>query len=172
MLEIGCTVPGAPLEVTRAEGLGGRACWDDLRLVQVDCDPYAAEAFNESGEEAADGWGGTSAEAVVEEKGADIDASQIGGLRGGTGLSDGRVDSQGEEDRTEGVSLLYSPSAGNDLQGHTTGTGEQGALAAITAVDPRREGRKVGAHGPQDGGPVNRVESVGHVHRDGDLARV
>ena len=49
---------------------------------------------------------------------------------------------------------------------------KQGALAAITAVDPRREGRKVDAHGPQDSGPVNRVESVGHVHRDGDLARV
>ena len=28
------------------------------------------------------------------------------------------------------------------------------------------------AHSPQDSGSVNRVESVGHIHRDGDLARV
>ena len=74
------------------------------------------EAFNESGKEAADGWGGTSTEAVGEEKGADIDASRMRGLRGGTGLSDGKVDRQSEEDRTEGVPLLHSPSAGNGLQ--------------------------------------------------------
>ena len=52
-----------PLEVTRAEGLGGRACRDDLSLVHVDGEPDAAEAFSESGEEAADGRGGAGAEA-------------------------------------------------------------------------------------------------------------
>ena len=139
--EIGCTVPGAPLEVTRAEGLGGRACRDDVCLVHVDCEPDAAEAFNESGKEAVDGWGGIGTEAVVEEKGADIDATRMRGLRGGTGLSDGRVDRQSEEDRTEGVPLLHSPSAGNGLQGHTTGPGGQGALAAITTC-ARPAGRR------------------------------
>ena len=68
--------------------------------------------------------------------------------------------------------LAGLPSAGNGLQGYAAGTGEQGALVAITAVNPRRAGRKVDAHGLQDSVPVNRVESVGHVHRDGDLARV
>ena len=59
-LEVGCTLPQAPLEVTRAERLGGRARRDDLRFTHVDCEPDAAEAFDESGKEAADGWGGTS----------------------------------------------------------------------------------------------------------------
>ena len=62
-------------------------------LSKVDREPNAAEAFNESGEETSDGWGRTSTEAVVEEKGADVDAPRMRGLRGGAGLSNGRVNS-------------------------------------------------------------------------------
>ena len=66
-LELGSTVPGAPLEVTRAEGLDGGASRDDFRLTHVDCEPDAAEVSRESGEEAADGWGGTSTKTVIEQ---------------------------------------------------------------------------------------------------------
>ena len=50
---------------------------DDLRLVQINSEPNAAEALRQSGEEAADGRGRTSAEAVVKEEGADINASRM-----------------------------------------------------------------------------------------------
>ena len=94
------------------------------------------------------------------------------GLCGGTGLNDGWVGRQGEEDRTEGITLLHSFGAGDDLQGRVARAGEQSALTTITAVDRRREGRKMDAHGPQDCCSVNRVESIGHIHRDGNLACV
>ena len=82
---------------------------------QIDCEPNAAEALGQSGEEAADGRGRSGAEAVVEEKGADVNASQMRGLRGSAGLSNGRVNSQSEENRTEEVTLLDAPSAANGL---------------------------------------------------------
>ena len=94
-----------------AEGLGERTRWDDFRLVQINSEPNAAEALGQSGEEAADGRGGTSAENVVEEEGADINASRMQGLRGCAGLSNGWVNSQSKEHRTEGVSLLNTPRA-------------------------------------------------------------
>ena len=155
-----------------AEGLGERTRWDDLRLVQIDSEPNAAEALGQSGEEAADGRGGTCAEAVVEEEGADINASRMQDLRGGAGLSNGWVNSQSEEDRTEGVSLLDTPSAVNGLQSNVARTSEQGALVAVTAVDPRREGREMDTNGPQDSCSMNCVEGIGHINRDSNLVRV
>ena len=155
-----------------AEGLGKRTRRDDLRLVQIDSEPNAAEALSQSGQEAADGRGGTCAEAVVEEEGADINVSRMQDLRGGAGLSNGWENSQSEEDRTEGVTLLNAPSAANGLQGNVSRTGEQGALVAITAVDPRREGREMDANGPQDSCTMNRVEGIGHINRDSNLVRV
>ena len=132
-----------PLEVSMAEGLGERTRRDDLRHVQIDWEPNAAEALGQSGEEAADGRGGSCAEAVVEEEGADINASRMRDLRGGAGLSNGWVNSHSEEDRTEGVSLLDTPSAVNGLQSNVTRTG-----VAVTAVDPWRKGRKMHTNGP------------------------
>ena len=105
-------------------------------LSKLTVNPMRREAFSQSGEEAADGWGRTSAEAVVEEKGADVDAPRMRGLRGGTGLSDGRVDSQSEENQTKRVTLLNASSAANGLQSNVSRTGGQGALVAVTAVDP------------------------------------
>ena len=88
------------------------------------------------------------------------------------GLNYGRVCRQSEKDGTERVALLYSPGAGNDLQGRVARAVEQSAFATITAVNPRGEGREVNTHSPQDSCPVNRVESIRHIHRDGDLACV
>ena len=146
---------------------------DDLRLVQINSEPNAAEALSQSRRGlAADGRGGTSAEAVVEEEGADINASRMQGLRGGAGLSNGWVNSQSKEHRTEGVSLLNTPSAVNGLQSDMARTSEQGALMAVTAVHPRREGREMDANGPQDSCTMNRVEGVGYINRDNNLVRV
>ena len=144
-------VPRAPLEVTRAERLGGVARGDDLGLVQVDREPNAAEAFSLSDEEAPNGWSGTSTKTVIEENRAEIDAPRVRGLRSCAGLRNGRVDSEGEKDRAEEIPLLHSPGAGDDLRGNAAGASEEGALTAVTSVDPRREGRKVDADGPQDG---------------------
>ena len=105
MLEIGSAIPRASLEVSMAEGLGERTRRDDLRFVQIDSEPNAAEALGQSGEEAADGRGGACAEAVVEEEGADINASRVQGFRGCAGLCNGWVNSQSKEHRTEGASL-------------------------------------------------------------------
>ena len=140
-----------------AERLGERTRRDDLRPVQINSEPNAAEALSQSGEEAADGRGGTRAEAVIEEEGADINASRMQGLRGGAGLSDGWVNSQSKEHRTEGVTLLNTPSAVDGLQSDMARTSEQGALMAVTAVYPRREGREMNANGPQDSCTMNRV---------------
>ena len=85
-----------------AEGLGEWACRDDLRLVQIDSEPNAAEARCQCGEEAANGRGGARAETVIEEEGADINASGVQGLRGGACLGDDWVNSQSKEYRTEG----------------------------------------------------------------------
>ena len=117
------------------------------------------------------GRGGTSAEAVVEE-GADINASRMQGFRGGAGLSNGWVNSQSKEHRTEGVSLLNTPSAVNGLQSDMARTSEQGALMAVAAVHSRREGREMDANGPQDSSTMNRVEGVGYINRDSNLVRV
>ena len=155
-----------------AEGLGEWACRDDLRLVQINSEPNAAEARSQCGEEAANGRGGARAEAVIEEEGADIDASGVQGLSGGACLGNDRVNSQCKEYRTEGVPLLHTPSAVDGLQSDMARSGEQCALMAVTAVDPWREGREMNANGPQDSCTMNRVKGVGNVNRDSNLVRV
>ena len=139
--EVGGPVPRAPLEVTQSVRVGGEARGEDLGLVQVDCAPNAAEAFGVSDEEAANGWNKTSTKTVIEEKGAEIDALRVRGLRGCAGLRNGRVDSEGEKDRAEGIPLLHFFGTGDDLRGH--------AAEPVKRVLSR--GRKVDADGPQDG---------------------
>ena len=45
------------------------------------------------------------------------------------GLHDGRVDGEGEKDRPEGIPVLHSPSAGDDLRSDVVGAGGRGVLS-------------------------------------------
>ena len=58
-----------------------------------------------------------------------------------------RVNSQGEENRAEGVALSYSSSAGYHLRGSIISTREESAVVAITAVYPWRKRREMCANG-------------------------
>ena len=133
-LEVASAVPGAPVEVTAAKRLGGRASRDDLSLVQVDREPNAAEASSEGGEEAADSGGRNQRGNRRQGRKSRCRHPGERGLCGGTGLNDGWVGRQGEEDRTEWITLLHTSGAGDDLQGCVVRAGEQSAFATIAVL--------------------------------------
>ena len=107
--ETGRPIPAAPRKIGWPERLGGGACRDDLSLVQIDFKANTSETLDKGGEETMHGKGGPCTQPIVEEESAEIVAIGVG-IHGDTPcLLDDKVDSQSEECRTQGVTLLDTP---------------------------------------------------------------
>ena len=94
------------------------------------------------------------------------------GLRDSTGFQNDRVDGKREEKRAKRVALLNSPCAGNNVRSRHGGASEEDAIMTITAVNPRSERREKNTNRPQHSRPVDRVERVGNVNREGNFIRI
>ena len=106
-------VPGTAWEVGKREGLGGGTGGKHFGLVQRNVETNGGEAVDQVAEERADGRRVTSQDAIVEEKGEEVD--RVGESREGqaSGPEDDGVSGQGEEDGT-GIALLDASSAVDD----------------------------------------------------------
>ena len=133
-------------------------------LSKIDLEPNEPKATDQGREEVPKSRSRTCAEPIIMEERTNVNATQMQGLRGRTGLSNDRLDGKSEEDRAQRVALLHSPRTGNNLRCRHTRASEEDTVVTITASTDWRRGVCGGASDASAAtGPLQ--PKFGHLHR-------
>ena len=125
------------LEVTRAERLGGEARGNDLGLVQINGELNAV--------------GSLHVRAMRKQRTVGAEPAQKPSSMPPVCKASVAARTSAKTGWTPSAKSTGLPGVGDDLRVNAAGGSKERALTAVTTVDPRREGRKVDADGPQDG---------------------